>query len=834
MPLTSLVGREREVEQVKELLFSWKVRLLTLTGPGGVGKTRLALQVAASLHGSFSGGAYFVSLAPISNHDLVLPTIAETLGVRETSGQSFLSTLCAALAGKHMLLVLDNFEQLLGVGGEDAATAQVLELLLCTSGLQVLVTSRAPLHLYGEHEYQVSPLSLPDAATLSSLENLTQYEAVRLFIERARAARQGFMVNNDNAPAVAEICHRLDGLPLAIELAAARVKLMSPQALLKRLDHGRRLTTLTGGPVNLPLRHRTLHAAIAWSYNLLNEEEQRLLRSLAVFVGGCTLEAAEAICLGDGAIESTSLPGPSSYASLDALAALADKSLLRQSEQDDGEPRFHMLETIREFALEQLTASAEAREVERKHTDFFLALAEEAEPNMMGADQGVWLERLAPEHDNMRAVLLRAQKAGDGETGLRLGAALYHFWYIRGFLSEGRRWLSEALAHVGDASTRTRARSLNRLGSLCSLQGDYETGSQYHKQSLALWRELGYKPGIASVLGNLGSTAWQQGDYESAKRLREESIAIYRQIGPDWAVVVASGKYNLSVMAWAQGYNEEAYRLCEEALPLQREQGDTRGIANSLYTMGLVLADEGKFQAARANQEEALALSRELGDKVGIACSLQALGEIAADQGDYSNAHSFQSDALRLRYELGSKRTVADSLEGLAIVAREASDLRRMVLLFAAANALRAQIGASIVPRDRSRHEHWLDLAHARLGPAAFTEAWEEGKTLTLEEAMSLALEEPSAQRMATQTTFPPPTRSKPARRPTPEPGHDLTAREKEVLRLVAAGLSNPEIAEYLTLSIYTVQTHLRSIFSKIDVKSRAAAVRYVFEHSLS
>lgn len=816
--MTSFIGREHDAEEIGRLLQTDEVRLLTLTGPGGVGKTRLALRVAANLHSNFADGAYFVALAPVNNPDMVLTIIAQTLGVYELGGQAVLNSLCSALQNKHLLLILDNFEQVLAAG------PQVVELLLCTPRVQVLVTSRSVLRVYGEHEYMISPLALPVPWQQSTFEQLTQYEAVRLFIERARAAKPGFAINNESAPAVAEICHRLDGLPLAIELAAAHIKLLSPQALLRRLD--RRLPLLTGGAANLPRRHQTLRNSIAWSYDLLTESEKELFRSLSVFVGGCTLEAAQAIC---STQERDDQHSASRTPQLDDMAALVDKSLLRHDEQEDGEVRFSMLETIREFAFEELAASGQESATAQRHARFFRQLVERIGPEIEGANQSACLDKLAIEYDNLRAALSWTQRSGDIETGLRIAGPLFHFWYIRGYFSEGRRWLSELLAQEGDAPPAVRALALNALGNLSGAQSDYVAARECHEQVLALWQTAGNQQGVAIALSNLGNAARLLGEYDRATALFERALAIQKELGQKR--LVALTLHNLSMVAWAQGKYEEARRRCEGSLLMHRELGHKQGTAMSLHSLGTIATSEGNYEEARTFYQECLSLARELGDKAEEARALQGLGETIAYEGDYQAARAVMSSSLRAFYELGTRRGVVSCLQSLAVVEREHAEPRRLVSLLAAAEALRLGIGAPVTSHERGRYGQWLERARSKLGSEAFAEAWEQGKVLSMEEAVALALEASPIKAealaaLARDTSSPAIT--------TYSPGSDLTAREIEVLRLVAVGLTNPGIAAYLHISINTVQTHLRSIFSKVNVTTRAAAVRYAFEHNLS
>jgi predicted ATPase/DNA-binding CsgD family transcriptional regulator len=853
LPLTSLVGREQEIAQISDQLLSGQVRLLTLTGPGGVGKTRLALQVAARIHTAFSDSAYFVSLAPVSNPDLVLSTIAQTLGVAEAPGRPLHDNLCAALRDKHLLLILDNFEQVVG------AAPGIVDLLLCAPRVHALVTSRIVLHVYGEHEFPVMPLALPDARKPGSPAQLTQYEAVRLFIERARAAKPSFSVNNDNAPAVAEICHRLDGLPLAIELAAARIRHLPPQALLKRLD--RTLHTLIAGHANLPRRHQTLRNAIAWSYDLLSDNGKVLFRQLAVFVGGCTLEAVEGVCSGtsDGTTtqdhardperregegsEHKTMPssGSKGQNSLEGLSSLVDQSLLRLEEQDDGEARYGMLETIREFAQERLAESEESETIRKSHAAYFVALAERAEPELMGSNQATWLDKLEREHDNMRAVLERATLDVDAETGLRLGGALWRFWYIRGYLAEGRRWLDGALQHAGNLPIAMRVKALNSLGNLAELQGDYSSARTYHEQNLTLCQEAGDKMGIARAFSNLGNVARLQGDYEQSRVLLEQSLALCRELNLKWAI--STVLQNLGTVLAVQGDLDNSQRLLQESLVLVKETGDKRGTASALSGLGEIATTHGDYEKAQAYFDEALALWREIGDKTGTARVLYDLGDMFAQQGDYRRAHALLSDSLRIRYEVGNKRGIWKCLVGLATVAREHSEPDRLVRLLAAADALSVSINSPRHPEEEAHYNQWLDFARDRLGPEGFSVAWNEGTRLSLEEAIALALEDfppvsPPTPRASLQGAIGAPPAAPPVSHATPPrlkgtPGEDLTPREVEVLRLVAVGLTSPDIAAHLQLSLNTIQSHMRSIFSKINVNTRSAAVRYAFEHNL-
>jgi predicted ATPase/class 3 adenylate cyclase len=675
---TPFIGREREVAAVRKRLLEPETRLLTLTGPGGTGKTRLALQVANQVLDAFSDGVYFVALAALRDPTLVLPTIAQTLEVREADGRPLGETLHAFLHAKRLLLVLDNCEQVLDAAPEVAA------LLAACPQVRVLATSRAVLHLRGERLYAVPPLALPQTAPLPPLRTLTQYEAVRLFIARAQDVKPDFAVTNATAPAVAEICVRLDGLPLAIELAAARIKLLAPPALLARLS--KRLPLLVGGARDLPERQRTLRATLDWSYSLLSPEEQVLFARLSVFRGGRTLEAIEAICNSEG--------------DLDVLAgveSLLEKSLLVQTEVA-GETRFVLLETIHEYARERLEASGEAEAVRRAHAAYFQALAEEAEPALEGPQQGVWLACLEREHDNLRAALGWALETGEGEIGLGMTAALWRFWEMRGHLSEGRRWCERVLDQRS-AAAAPRAKALTGAGTLAWQQGDYARATALHEEALALYREIGDQPGIAFALNNLGVQALDQGDHERAVPYFEQSLALARDVGA------------------------------------------TRISAFALHNLGEVARHQGAYGRAQALYEECLALLRRLGDSWVTCMQLIGLARVAQEQGNDARAMAFCQESLPVCRDTGCKDPIATCLEGVVTVACAQGQFERVAHLCGAAAALREAIGAPIAPADRAGYERTVAAARAALGDDAFAAAWAVGQTWQVDEAIAAAEE---------------------------------------------------------------------------------------------
>ncbi|HMA36183.1 MAG TPA: tetratricopeptide repeat protein, partial [Chloroflexia bacterium] len=693
-PATPLIGRAPAVAAVAALLRPAGARLVTLTGPGGTGKTRLALQAAATLLDDFADGVYFVALAPVQHPALVIPAIAGTLGVPEVGYRPLFLCLQTYLASRQMLLVLDNFEQVL------AAAGWVSRLLAAAPGLCVLVTSRERLQLPGEHEFPVPPLGLPDRGPLPPPEVLIEVAAIALFVERARAAQPGFVLTPENAPAVAAICARLDGLPLAIELAAARSPFFPPAALLARLDS--RFTLLLGGGWGVPARQQTLRGAIDWSFDLLSPGEQILFRRLAVFAGGWTLEAAEAVCGGAG-LEDDAVG--------DLLPQLVSKSLVVA----DAAPPYRLLEVIRQYAGEKLAAAGEVETLHRRHMAFYQALAVAAAPHLSGPQSGAWLDQLAADHANLRVALERAIAGGAAATAAQTAGALWRFWLVRGFWSEGRRWLAAALA-AGTVPPAVRAQALYAQGRLAKYQEDFPEAVALLTASLDHWRALGDRHNSAAALYALGYAAQMQGDYPTANAHYVESLALEPHDSDRRAHVLIS----LGLVALAEGDLARAAVRLEESLARFQSLGDQRNSALALRGLGLVALKERHFARAIALHEAALAHFRDLGDAYGIAIAIASLGYAVGGQGDLVRATALHAEALERSRDLGDKRGIAEGLAGLATVAAAQGDLGRAARLWGAAEALTAATGLSRELADAPFTAQQLAAVRARLDAAAF------------------------------------------------------------------------------------------------------------------
>lgn len=788
--LTSFVGRERDLAEVARLVTS--TRLVTLTGPGGVGKTRLALEVATAALSGFPDGCWLVELAPLTDQRLVAGAVLATLGAREEPERSPVATLADLVQGKRLLLVLDNCEHLV------SACAGLVETLLrdCPD-LQILATSRHPLAVAGEVNWRVAPLAAPNSHEVPPPRLLAELDAVQLFLDRARAAQPSFALTEANATAVAGICRRLDGLPLALELAAPWVKALAVGQIVERLDDC--FSLLARDSAMAPARQRTLKATMDWSSELLSEPERVLFRRLAVFSGGWTLDAAEAVC----AVGPSGGPADASDGGLPAervlplLAQLIDRSLVEVAEHE-GAARYRFLEPIRQYAGERLRAAGEEAAFVRRHRAWLAELVERAEAEWRGEHQASWLARLDAEHDNLRAALdRRAGSPIDMEAVLRVAGAVWWFWLMRGHVREGRAWLADLLAAAPPKRTATRAKALSTAGRLALVQGDYRTARSSLEASLVIWRELGRLEHVADALHDLGQSAHSEGDLARARGLLEESLGLARELGDQIRLYLA------------------------------------------LDHLGELVQDLGDDDGAASLYEQALEIQRTLGHRRGMVVSLTNLGSLAQRRGDYVRAEALHRESLDLVVGLGDRRRTVACLEGLAAAASSRGDAERAAHLFGAAEALREAAGVTLPPPHRTLRAPRVAAVRAAMRPEAFSAAWSAGRTMSLDEAVHYARQGPTAERPADRTDLPDSgvvraaATGRTARRASSLPESSLTAREREVAILVARGFTNRQIAEALVITEGTAGSHLEHILAKLGFRSRAQVAAWAVAQGL-
>jgi predicted ATPase/DNA-binding CsgD family transcriptional regulator len=709
--ITSFVGRSTELNALKTLLNT--ARLVTLTGPPGAGKTRLALEVASAVMDNYRDGVYFIPLASTAAPDLTLQSIAQMLDVKESGRDSLSNELKRHLREKKRLLVLDNFEHLL------SAAPLVSELLTAAPYLTVLVTSRAPLRLYGEQEFPVPPLQLPDLKQEISIQSIKSYEAVDLFVQRAKATSPTFTLEN-NAVAIASICVHLDGLPLAIELAAARIKFYPPQTLLIRL--GNRLEALSDGPRDFPSRQRTLRATLAWSYDLLSPEEQILFARLGVFAGGCTLDDVQAVCGGGLNIDTA-----------DGMEALINNSLISQVQSPINEPRFMLLETMREYALEKLDESGERAAICERHAQYFLVIAEQTSQEYYGPQMTTWFIRLEAQHDNLRAALRWAIASGNGQMGLRFISGLSHFWRVRGHLSEGRSWLPQVLELKNtDEPTKILADALHGIGDLAYLQSDYDAARALYTEALILYEKLELHQRAAYTLVSLGEVATEVGDYDTAPIMFKKGYALSRQAGD-----VQGSARALTQLGWSAlrtGDFDHAREWLEEGLVLFEATNDRVNIGLTYSGLGEIAVRTGEFEKATILLEKSLNIRRDLSEIWGIAASLGSLAWVAMCQRDYERAAHMLGESLLIRREIGDKGGIAWCLEKFAEIAQLNGDNQRAVRIFGAAAAIRASLSSIVDPSDQPHYHQLIDQLRTKLTGDLFEAVWSEGYAMTLEQ----------------------------------------------------------------------------------------------------
>jgi predicted ATPase/DNA-binding SARP family transcriptional activator/DNA-binding CsgD family transcriptional regulator len=810
-PMTSFVGREQEMLEAKRLIPM--TRLLTLVGTGGSGKTRMALEMAGDLIGAYPDGVWMVALAPLSEPGLVAQEVAGALGVTERPGELLADVLVDFLGDKDMLLVLDNCEHLI------EAAARLAEYLLHSCPrLRVLATSREPLGITGEVVWQVDPLSLPDRDGPAIVEGLMRSEAVRLFVDRARLRLPDFELTGKNAGAVARVCRKLEGIPLAIELATARMGALAVEQVAQRLETS--LDVLKGASRTAAARQRTLRATLDWSHDLLSEAERVLFRKLSVFAGGWTLEAAESVCSGGGVEEKDVL---------DLLGALVDKSLVVAGATTGGAVRYRMLEPIRQYAQELLEQGGHAEQVQGQHGTFFLALAEEAEPELAGEHQGVWVERLEGEHDNLREALSWVLERGEGRTALRLVAALWRFWFLRGYLSEGISWMERVLAEGEPAASPSRVKALEGMGWIFQYQGDQVRAKTTYEEMFELSRELGDKGNVATALNSLGTVAAQQGDNERARNLLQENLEVIEELEEEGDPATPLKKFYVFNLLGYLAINEEGdyargATLWEESLALAKEVGDDHSIGTALTSLGHVALLQRDFERVKVHSEEALGFAHELGSAgVEIAPSnLINLGLASLGLGEHERAMGSFEEALVMSQDMGRTPQVIEALEGMASLAGARGKAAHAARLWGAAEAAREVTGISaFTPDELALHEPHLALASSQLGDQAWQEALAEGQAMSLEGATVYALTEEADPAEATIAQ---------EHLASAEPMSNLTPREWEIALLVARGLTNRQVSTELSISERTAGNHVARILKKLGLRSRAQIASWVSE----
>lgn len=744
-PSTKLFGRETDTKAIQHLFRQTDVRLLTLTGPPGVGKTRLAQHIAEIIQHRFTDGLYTVSLAPLRDHSLVVSAIAQTVGAKESAHQTIHEALVQTIKGQQALLLLDNFEHVL------EAASLIAELMDMAPDLTILITSRTPLRIADEQEYPVPPLTTPDSTIPASPETLEHNPAVALFVRRSQAVKPDFVLTDENAPAVAAICTRLDGLPLAIELAAARSKLFSPQALLARLDQ--RLVLLSHNTTDAPERHQTLRAAIDWSYQLLHPEEQHILAALSVFAGGCTLEAATSVLNNDQqllphpSLSTTSLsPDPLTLTMINHLTTLVDRSLVQVKEDTTSESRFVLLETIREYAWEKLEESGGMERIQQRFADYYLELVEKAAPEFKGSQQVWWLNHLNQEYENIRVTIQRMLIEKQILQVLRMGAALWQFWWISGKLSDGNRYLTAILSHEtlsefhNDKQIRTEwARVLNGAGSISLIQGYYQLATKHFTNALNFWEKLNDEENTAHTLNNLGNLSHRQNDYALATKYHMQSLGIRRKLDKVWDIAVSLT--NLSFVELDRGNYTQAMRFGEESYTLFQKTDDKWGMGASLNNVGRAALLSRNYDTAITACNKSLTLFQELKSKFGIAHTLVNLLRVHLDQQDREKVTIYGQESLLLFKELNDVSGSADCLEAIAEVAISHMQWSRAIHLCSVATKLRNSVNTPRSPSDNIRYEQTLSLTRSQLNETTWQQAWEAGQKMSLEEAIDYALE---------------------------------------------------------------------------------------------